>query len=80
MKEKIIIFAAGLLSGAIIATGAIFIYTLADNNSQNNMSQMDNGQGMQNEQMNPGGQNTDGGTPPEIPTNNNQTNPQTKSN
>lgn len=35
MKEKVIIFISGLLLGAIISTGAIFIYTIAaDNNSQ----------------------------------------------
>ena len=33
MKDKIIIFAIGLLIGAIISTGSIYFYTLANNNS-----------------------------------------------
>ena len=35
MKDKIVIFIIGLLLGAIIATGSIYFYTLA-NNSNNN--------------------------------------------
>lgn len=35
MKEKIIIFIVGLLLGSIISTGAIYFYTIALNNNQN---------------------------------------------
>ena len=73
MKEKIIYFLIGLLAGAVISTGSIFIYTLAAKDGDNN--------GQQSMQM-PGGQpgeggpmNNNGGTPPEMPNNNNaQTN------
>ena len=71
MKEKGIIFVVGLLMGAIIATGAILVYTLAEGSDQMNGA-------------NPGGgfQNMGGemGTPLEIPNgsletpNNKQTN------
>lgn len=37
MKEKIIIFLSGLLLGAIISTGSIYIYTVANNS--NNIDQ-----------------------------------------
>ena len=41
MKEKIIIFIIGLLTGAIISTASIYFYTLANNqnNNLNNNSQ-----------------------------------------
>lgn len=58
MKEKIIIFIIGLLLGAIISTGSIYFYTVANN------SNSDNGQGMQ---MN-------GGTPPSKPNEHSQDN------
>ena len=68
MKETIIIFLIGLLSGAIISTASIFFYTLAtySSNSQQTTEQAPGnfGPGGQNGQM--GG----GGTPPEMPSNN----------
>ena len=74
MKEKIIIFIVGLLLGAIIATGSIYVYTLANSGGNNNgqTMQMPNGN-FPNNQM--GGNNQ----PPEMPgganfQNNNQTN------
>lgn len=71
MKEKVIIFIIGLLLGAIISTSSIYIYTIA-NNSNN---------GEANVQIPSGNGQTDtmrqnGGTPPEIPNNNNQENSQ----
>lgn len=66
MKEKIIIFLVGLLFGAIISTGSIYIYTIANNaNSGNNMNI-----GMPNDNKNQGGMmDNNGVTPPEIPNN-----------
>ena len=76
MKEKIIIFAIGLLSGAIIATGAIFAYTFANNNSNSTLDasrmggdQMPTGQAPADQ----GGEKDDGTTPPEKPSEANQT-------
>ncbi len=69
MKEKIIWFIIGLLCGAIISTGSIFFYTLAANSNTNNSQQ--------NMQQGPGGNqpgNMNGGTPPEMPSNNAQQN------
>ena len=62
MKEKVIIFIIGLLLGAIISTGSIYFYTVA-NNSNNNSNNMDNRMQM------PGG-NMPSGNPPEMPNNN----------
>ena len=43
MKEKILIFIIGFLVGAVIATGAFYIYTKSNSNSTNN-TQMQGGQ------------------------------------
>lgn len=56
MKQKIIIFITGLLLGAIISTGSIYAYTIA--NSNNNQMTSDKGPG---EMMND--------NPPEMPNN-----------
>ena len=71
MKEKVILFIIGLLLGAIISTGSIYIYTIANNsnNSEANM-QMPNDNG-QTDTMR-----QNGGTPPEIPSNNTPENSQ----
>lgn len=50
MKDKLIIFFAGLLLGAIISTGSIYFYTVANSNCKENDMGMDipermNGQG-----------------------------------
>lgn len=61
MKEKVIIFLTGLLLGAIISTGSIYIYTIANNQGANGMEMpTERGQGMME---------NDGTTPPEIPSN-----------
>lgn len=62
MKNKVIIFISGLLLGAIIATGAIYIYTVAENNSMSNNFNDRGGQMRPNDNM---------GNPPEMPQNNN---------
>lgn len=65
MKEKTIIFIVGLLLGAIISTGSIYIYTIANNSSNNEENmQIPNANG-QTELTRP-----NGGTPPEMPSNN----------
>ena len=66
MKEKIIIFLVGLLIGAIISTGSIYFYTLAENKNQFN-PQMQNGDFINRGERNP---NEEMGNPPEKPDNN----------
>ena len=46
MKDKIILFVIGLLVGAVIATGAFYVYTTATNscNSSNQNTKMISGQ------------------------------------
>lgn len=59
MKEKVIIFLVGLLLGAIISTGSIYIYTIANNSGKNEMGD-----------VMPGGRGDmmdDGVNPPEMP-------------
>ena len=68
MKDKIIIFIVGLLLGAIISTGSIYFYTVA-NNSGDDRGEMQM-QGGNPPSMN-GNQN---GQPPELPNENNMPN------
>ena len=68
MKEKLVIFIVGLLLGAIISTGAIYFYTVANNSNNTPRMQMNGGPNMSN------------GEPPEMPNNNFQGNSQTSSN
>ena len=71
MKEKIIICVISLLVGAVIATGAFFVYTQATtcNNTNNNQTmQMPGG----NPPSMPNGQNSENGQPPEMPNNSTQ--------
>lgn len=75
MKDRILLFIIGLLLGAVIATGAFFVYTKATtcNNSNNTQMQMPGGEppSMEN------GQNSSNGQPPEKPSGeNNQSNGQ----
>lgn len=69
MKEKVLIFLTGLLLGAIISTGSIYLYTVAEgkNNQVNNPVQNNDfgNRGQKN-------QNWDMGTPPEAPNDNGQ--------
>jgi len=77
MKREIILFVIGVLVGAVIATGAFYVYTTTLNiNTGGEMPQMQNGGGqppeMPNGQQPPGmsdGQNGNGGQPPQMPGN-----------
>lgn len=69
MKDKIIIFIVGLLFGAVISTGSIYFYTLANTNSNNN-NQMQMGGTPPTEQQGQNGQGQQG-QPPEMPNQNN---------
>ena len=76
MKDKIIIFIVGLLLGAVISTGSIYFYTLANNNSNsNNQMQMQMGGTPPTEQN---GQTQ--GQQPEMPNQNNAQNTETSNN
>ena len=83
MKDKIIIFAIGLLVGAIISTGSIYFYTLANNNSGTESGmQMQGGTPPSGEMPSgemPNNNNNNNGTPPEKPGENTQNNNQINS-
>ena len=65
MKDKILLFIIGVLVGAVISTGAFFVYTKATTcNTNNNQIDMPGG----NPPSMPNGQN---GQPPERPEDNN---------
>ena len=66
MKDKLIFFIIGILSGAIISTGSIYFYTLAVNN---NTASSTPGQFQQTPGTPLNGEN--GGTPPSMPSNTN---------
>ena len=75
MKEKILLFVIGVLVGAVIATGAFYIYSKNTNNCSSNNTQMNGGQPpeMPNEQNGqpPEMPNGQGGQPPQKPEENN---------
>ena len=71
MKEKVMIFIVGLLLGAIISTGSIYFYTIA-NNSENNSQNI--GMNGGNPPSMPNGQNGERGNPPSMPNDNNTQN------
>lgn len=60
MKDKIILFIIGVLVGAVIATGAFFVYNKSTNTCNNVNTQMNGGEPPEM----PSGQN---GQPPEMP-------------
>ena len=78
MKDKIIMFIIGLLVGAVISTGAFYIYSITagkcDCSSQN--TQMNGGQPPEM----PSGQQGENGQPPEKPSDNNSQNSNTQNN
>ena len=76
MKDKIILFIIGLLCGAIISTGAFYVYTTTNSSSNNNSEMMQIPEGNPPEM--PNGQSSGNGGPPEMP--NTQNNSQTNSN
>ena len=66
MKDKILLFIIGVLVGAVISTGAFFVYTKATttcNTNSNGQMQMPGG----NPPSMPNGQNSENGQPPEKP-------------
>ena len=67
MKDKIMLFVIGVLLGAVIATGAFYIYTITNNKCQTN-TQMNGGQPPEM----PNGQSSENGQPPEMSNNNTQ--------
>ena len=65
MKDKIIFFIIGILTGAVISTGAFYVYTTTnDKSNSNENTQMNGGQPPEM----PSGQN---GQPPEKPSDSN---------
>ena len=60
MKDKIILFVIGVLLGAVIATGAFYVYTISSNNCSTNTTQQNGGQP-------PEMPNIQNGQPPEKP-------------
>lgn len=78
MKDKILLLVIGLLLGAVIATGAFYVYSKSATScecSSNNMGQ----NGGTPPEM-PSGQSSENGQPPEMPSNNSQNNNETSSN
>ena len=71
MKDKIIVFVIGVLVGAVISTGAFYVYSTTSNSCNNNQPTQMNG-GTPPEM--PNGQNNQNGQPPEMPRNNNEQN------
>ena len=67
MKDKLIIFIIGVLVGAVISTGAFYIYSTTNCKCNNDNTQINGGQPPEM----PDGQNSENGQPPEIPGNNN---------
>lgn len=78
MKDKILIFIIGLLLGAVISTGAFYVYTTTKNkcNCNNQNTQMNGGQPPEK----PSGSDSENGQPPEKPSDNNTQNSSTQEN
>ena len=73
MKDKIMVFIIGLLLGAILATGAFYLF-VNNSNDCNQSSQMTGGQPpeMPDGQTPPEKPDGENGQPPEMPSNNTQ--------
>lgn len=67
MKEKILTFIIGVLVGAIIATGGYYLYSKNNDNHRGGMPDGERPAMMQQDGNNTDGSNTDRGTPPEKP-------------
>ena len=78
MKDKIMLFVIGVLVGAVISTGAFYIYTTTNSscNCNNQNTQMNGGQPPEM----PSGQQGENGQPPEKPSDNNSQNSNTQGN
>ena len=60
MKDKILLFIIGVLVGAVITTGAFYVYNISNSNCSNNNTQMNGGQPPEM----PSGQNGQNSQPP----------------
>ena len=83
MKDKMILFIIGVLVGALISTGAFYVYSITNNSNNNNNGAMQMQGGTPPEM--PNGGNGENGAPPEMPNgggaqNNQQNTSQTSSN
>ena len=76
MKDKLIIFIIGVLVGAVICTGAFYVYTTTTNNTDNQGEMMQGGTPpqMPNGETPPEKPSGDNTNPPEMPNNNTQEN------
>ncbi len=63
MKDKILLFIIGVLVGAVIATGAFYVYSKSTSNCSNETTTQSN----DNRPEMPGGQMGENGQPPEMP-------------
>ena len=81
MKDKFLLFVIGVLMGAVISTGAFYVYTKTATTCNNNTQTQQMPGGGQPPEM-PNGQSNQNGQPPEMPNdqNNGQNNNQTNSN
>lgn len=70
MKDKIFMLIIGLLLGAVIATGAFYVYTTSNKCNCNNQNTGMNGG---TPPSMPSGQNNENGQPPEMPNNTDNT-------
>lgn len=73
MKDKILMFIIGALAGAIVSTGAFYIYTSSNDKCSDSNTQMNGGQPpeMPNGQQPPDKPDGENGQPPEMPSDNN---------
>ena len=78
MKDKIMLFVIGILVGAVISTGAFYVYAITNSscNCNNESTQMNGGQPPEM----PSGQQGENGQPPEKPSDDNQQNNNTQNN
>lgn len=67
MKDKMILFIIGVLVGAVISTGAFYVYTTTNNKCSSDNTQMNGGQPPE---MN-NGQSGENDGPPEKPSDSN---------
>ena len=76
MKDKIVMFVIGVLVGAVISTGAFYIYTRTNTNNQNTQMSGGTPPSMPNGQPpeKPSGDSSQNGEPPEMPNSTTQSN------
>ena len=72
MKDKILLFVIGVLIGAVISTGAFYVYTTTSNSKEcTNESSQNSGNQPPEMPSGQSGQNNENGQPPEKPEENN---------